>query len=1467
MLSLACGITAWLCALWLLHAVAAFRRKPLGFSAGLLVIATHRFVSLPLIIWSPDWHEVAILRLLRLLPFIEVIFCVSSPILTPVPLWLDASAGVVNIAAALFAISRKHRFGDLTVLRIAQQGAFVACLWGASTAACVYWSAAKRKRQSRRTAWQHPQDLRVSIPSVSVNGSVIGQDDAGDAMGISTGQFVGGRDAAMAMTDVTDLLARAGLPDSHSDTGTGRDLTTDVLGSQDGGSTDKQMGLVGPSCSSCVGLQPDSKSSCCSRGTLKIRQLYAVLPDTTTTTAAAAAAATVAAAAVDAADEHAALGSTVRACRWLAPSVHLASEPVDDLSNNSCRSPPLPKPCPVLAASLASVLQLDEPTQFATPSSGGTPEVLRLSPRPGSEAMQAPLPPYTRCQYPLNTPEVVKGSARAYTPFLRHHVTHVKLQGVEPSMIQPGYEERLRNLIHMRTGRWLSHVYVRSGCIELVLDCEEWGSGVLTRGSPCSAWSPCDSHGYGVSAEDADVGVYAERASNAGSGCGGGSAEAAAGGSAAVQRTGHTLNGRASDSSGDGREDRNGQSVHPFVCGSAGGAAGHQPRCSGETGRLGGPEQQGGGGVRTQPRTLSVPHALVGHQLVAAACTNATGDSFFADRSARSEFDARAESVWEATRRPGSVRADGHAHAAGDVGVTALLDSLESSGGGVGTWEFVRALQLQPQPLRSSDCGHVRAGVGSDAAGSSSGNGSPRHVPAAVLMLPSLLDGSASAIATAAADSPLSRALRNLGGGGYNGGGGDCRFGTGNPAFRTSSGVTATTGDSTADTAATASTVAAIAMEPRILFLEGQATTRPICDSTARRALAQARITSLEPRVLLAAESWPPTSAMPVLSGSNTTSNNSSSSIPTGNVATSTGMVPDLSVSFDSGASRGQHSQVTAAVSAAVEQPQVADPPLMLALKAVVRCDSQLLCGGSLELLVRSEGRYLSAIVSNSGPTPATAGDDAATGGDVESRVSYNIELPLAPPSQPLRPGIVLVDLRVHDAPVHAAPIVVAHNAAMASELRTALATAQLSEDDRDALLMDLGTWLFHVATTCKADPHRGSGGADSLPGQAPPHQLGPTVITGIDGLKTVTAGLIEEGGGGRLGMLGMHLLKYALAAGWWCTAASLAADLAAMGVKAYAPELGLPVAAIADITASRTGNPDMVETGSMMHGGVEAAAAAAPKAPMAIAVAPAALPTEAAQTQAVSAIVTAVGLAGEMKAAAAPVLKSWVLVPFLGSLLGAAAAAERLPGPEVEPGADDRSRAMPEKTGLARRRPLHSAGARTPSSTITTGTHGDLPDATEAVTGGGSCGNRSGCAGSALGLEASGVPAYAAGPRPLTALGALLVECGLRRLPPFEEATYQTYAAPRITAQGYVMTILDLGSLATLVIKCERDPSDSGPWVTLLAYWVSVVELLMHAGGAFKLPRPTDWSRLHQVSPPGDETPGLGQRLMRRVT
>ncbi|KAG2486360.1 hypothetical protein HYH03_014941 [Edaphochlamys debaryana] len=63
-------------------------------------------------------------------------------------------------------------------------------------------------------------------------------------------------------------------------------------------------------------------------------------------------------------------------------------------------------------------------------------------------------------------------------------MTTIKIQGVEPSQLSPGYEQRLRGLVAARgAGRRLAGVYVRGGCVELVLQLEGLGEGWAPPGA------------------------------------------------------------------------------------------------------------------------------------------------------------------------------------------------------------------------------------------------------------------------------------------------------------------------------------------------------------------------------------------------------------------------------------------------------------------------------------------------------------------------------------------------------------------------------------------------------------------------------------------------------------------------------------------------------------------------------------------------------------------------------------------------------------------------------------------------------------------------------------------------------------------------------------------------------------------------------------------------------------------------
>ncbi|EFJ41295.1 hypothetical protein VOLCADRAFT_98739 [Volvox carteri f. nagariensis] len=1367
-----------------------------------------------------------------------VIVCVSSPVLTPAPLWFDIFAGATNIALVLFATLG---LGELAASQLVSNAILVACLWAASTVGCAYWSAVQRQRgRAQRRLVQGPPrhgvqpSAGVSIAEPGGASTVAGiaellqQEEAVHSDSTANINNSGGEGAipSSGITLLSPVQCGSGRlgPVAATDSGSGRcGIALDV----DTGCSRRSTGAPSP--------EPH-----------RVRPPHApALPNG----AACATPVTPRAGMAVSAETMAAL-STAAA---VAAAAAAQQQPGQDVRGLQLQELSLPSP----AATTASPL----------------------------DSASRPLPPYTPFRPSLDALVTAKLPApRAYTPFLRHHVTHVKLQGVDPSMIQPGYQERLRQLIHARTGRWLSHVYVREGCIELVLDCEEWGSGVLTRGSACST---CDSYGVpggiGLEVDAEEMLCDAASVFLDGDGCGSGrraSAEGEGEGGGDFAGTGACRgmgdwDGNGGDGSGAARsrpslarprkdstsKSTNSSSTSSSKSGSSMGssvrvlgdverscAAHGRSSAAGDAGGQGGAggevqavERRGG---QPQPRKLKVPRALLGQQQSSggAAVSAASAPPCAAMFLSAPAAERTASLDWPTTcvhcddpgtpsggqglpgpcglggrrrLRTGQQHVDPVNCAAAEVAALLCDSTME----GVGTWEVVRALQLQPQPL--GPCGDgagvggsrefstggtgisTGAGAGADAGVIGRGGGFSRHQAGVAMMAPTLLEGRAAAVATAAARSPLgclllhggggggeddgrcsgssegehsgSRAMR--GGNGSGGGGGGGRLTTANGGSGGDASAAGGAGDAVSGTAA-----------QRVVFVQQQ----------------------------------PPVTAQ---AASGTT--------------------------------------VTAAAAGAAGVERV-EPPLTL--KVVVRCNSELLSGASLELLVRSEGRYLPAVVASGGQPPSHGGDDAAAGSDVDGRLSYNIELPLSsphsslhPPSLLLRPGIMLVDLRVADVPVHAAPVVVVRDPRMVSELRTALATAQLSDDDRDSLLMDLGTWVFHAAAARQEVANArgvgglGGAGAAAGSGQGLTHgsqgALGSALAGAVPALPStclVDAG--DESGTERLGMLGLHLLRYALAAGWWHTAACLAEDLAAMGVKeGLAAELEVAAATAAAAAPSTRslappgGNP------LELHRAVTAD-------PVAMGPGRGALTTSTPTVVAMRLLPPPRQLRSECPRDGATAVAAPRVQGDSGSCGGAAAAGSG--GFNTAGG-----------TGQVRRR--HGAAAPWQVATqilaprvaalsakvqdAQRGRHAEATSGSRADSGSALISARL-PDGDAAAFDAADA-ATAAAP-PLTALDALLVETGLRRLGSPEAAAYRTYAAPRIAAQGYVITILDLLSLAALALRGSRGPAEASSRVTLLACWVSVLEVAMQlrarrgrsGSGTASTATSMDWPRIHQV-------------------
>ncbi|GFR44744.1 hypothetical protein Agub_g6072, partial [Astrephomene gubernaculifera] len=153
------SLTAWLCCAWLARAAAALRRKPLGTTATMFITTAHRCASVPLFTFWPYFKGVSASRLMRLLPIMEIIVCISCPLLPPAPLWFEVAAGALNILIILLTCGRYA--GDDE--RIGWPATQTAILWVLSTTACAYFSAIQHCRvftlRQQRHAWNRQEQI------------------------------------------------------------------------------------------------------------------------------------------------------------------------------------------------------------------------------------------------------------------------------------------------------------------------------------------------------------------------------------------------------------------------------------------------------------------------------------------------------------------------------------------------------------------------------------------------------------------------------------------------------------------------------------------------------------------------------------------------------------------------------------------------------------------------------------------------------------------------------------------------------------------------------------------------------------------------------------------------------------------------------------------------------------------------------------------------------------------------------------------------------------------------------------------------------------------------------------------------------------------------------------------------------------------------------------------------------------
>ncbi|GLC55728.1 hypothetical protein PLESTB_001019400 [Pleodorina starrii] len=456
---------------------------------------------------------------------------------------------------------------------------------------------------------------------------------------------------------------------------------------------------------------------------------------------------------------------------------------------------------------------------------------------------------------------------------------------------------------------------------------------------------------------------------------------------------------------------------------------------------------------------------------------------------------------------------------------------------------------------------------------------------------------------------------------------------------------------------------------------------------------------------------------------------------------------------------------------------------------------------GALEVLLRSHGRYLSlrarwqrgaaaaapasdtyvdpnaeeddgTASGGGGPVVPRALPDALVAADVNRLHLLQLELM----ELPGRPGIALVDFRWRDRPCRAVPLVLTSHPAVAAELQAAAAGWSRPQAELDELLLDYGTWEFHVSSAVQlprpsaAEPaaasslaagsvHGGTAAAMSAGGSSSSSSVGG------DGGGGGSSGGGGGGGGGpmqplsvtRLLDLSAHLLRYVDACGWVGTAAHIRSRLAGLCAAGAAPSNGTPAADPAAAAAAR-GAPSTLgadSAGRSPSGGDPPSAAAA-----------------------------GAVAASSAAAAAAPAAVSVATAP-----------AKAQPGPAASDDEGKQARRMGSE-------PAQGAP-------------------TSAPVGGG--------AAAAAGRRA----AAEAGPRPGVpwASAVVLPALGFDRATPAEAAAFAEYADPWVRNLSPVLLLTDMSSLVVLLLRGRAQlltPSSASIWAACVVSLLVVLAWLV---------------------------------------
>ncbi|GIL58349.1 hypothetical protein Vafri_13391, partial [Volvox africanus] len=140
----------------------------------------------------------------------------------------------------------------------------------------------------------------------------------------------------------------------------------------------------------------------------------------------------------------------------------------------------------------------------------------------------------------------------------------------------------------------------------------------------------------------------------------------------------------------------------------------------------------------------------------------------------------------------------------------------------------------------------------------------------------------------------------------------------------------------------------------------------------------------------------------------------------------------------------------------------------------------------AVQQLIHSTQQF---ILGPAGGAVPQAVPDAMVGPDVNQLQLLDLDLM----ELPRQPGIALVDFRWRDRPCRAVPLVLTTNPAVATELQAAVAGWSRPQAELDELLLDYGTWEFHVSGAvqwprCRSSP------SSTLPSGVPSPHLAPII-------------------------------------------------------------------------------------------------------------------------------------------------------------------------------------------------------------------------------------------------------------------------------------------------------------------------------------------------------------------------------------